>query len=47
MEETMVREALSHYRWNVSEAAKALGLPRQTLQQKMKKFGMKREGKEE
>ena len=47
MEETMVREALSHYRWNVSEAAKALGLPRQTLQQKMKKFGMKREEKEE
>ena len=42
MEEALISEALFHYRWNVSEAAKALGIPRQTLQQKMKKYGMKR-----
>lgn len=45
LEETelgMLRDALHHFHWNVSEAARALGLPRQTLQQKMKKYDLKK-----
>lgn len=40
IERNIISDTLIHYKGNVSESAKALKLPRQTLQQKIKKYGL-------
>lgn len=42
MEQDIIKKSLAYYKWNVSETAKALQLPRQTLQQKMKKYDIRK-----
>lgn len=41
-EREAVRQALERSGWNLSEAARVLGLPRQTLQYRIKRLGLKR-----
>ncbi len=40
LEVITIREALSHHGGNVSQAARALGIGRNTLYAKMRKFGI-------
>jgi len=41
LEKELLRETLLREGWNISKAAASLGIKRQTLQHKMKKFGFK------
>lgn len=41
LEKELLRETLMREGWNITKAASALGIKRQTLQHKMKKFGFK------
>ncbi|MEG1973012.1 MAG: helix-turn-helix domain-containing protein, partial [Oscillospiraceae bacterium] len=41
-EKSIIEDTLNFYDNNVSESAKALSMPRQTLQQKMKKYNFYR-----
>ena len=43
IEKSILIEALESQRWNISKAAELLGLKRQTLQHKIKKFKLKSE----
>jgi arginine utilization regulatory protein len=40
IEISLINEALSNYNGNISKSAEKLGIKRQTLQHKMKKYGM-------
>lgn len=42
VEETLIRSALDKTNWNISKAAKILGLPRQTLQYKLQALHLER-----
>jgi len=44
-EERSLREALEETGWNVSEAARRLGIDRASLHRKMKRYGIRRSGK--
>jgi two-component system, NtrC family, response regulator len=39
-EQETIRRTLEQYRWNISEAAKALGIARNTLYRKIRQFGL-------
>lgn len=41
-ERSMIQDALKRARWNVSEAARTLGMGRATIHRKMKKYGLSR-----
>ena len=41
LEKELLRETLLREGWNITKAADALGIKRQTLQHKMRKFGFK------
>ena len=43
IEKSILIEALESQRWNISKAAELLGLKRQTLQHKIKKFKLESE----
>ena len=43
IEKWATEKALKHTNWNVSQAAQMLGISRDTLYSKMKKFGLQRE----
>ncbi|MFZ5968831.1 MAG: sigma-54 interaction domain-containing protein [Bacillota bacterium] len=45
-EKEKIEEALHRCHWNISHAADALDIPRQTLQYKLKKYGLERNGAE-
>lgn len=42
LEKTLIEEALTEHRWNVTRAADSLGVLRTTLWMKMKKYGFNR-----
>jgi arginine utilization regulatory protein len=43
LEKTLLKEALNRSNGNISQGAKSLGIKRQTLQHKMKKYDLKGE----
>jgi len=43
-EKEMIEDALTASGWNISKASRQLGITRNTLRYRMKKFGLKEEG---
>jgi transcriptional regulator of acetoin/glycerol metabolism len=43
VEKHHIRRVLAEYKWNITQAARALGIDRVTLYNKIKKFGFKEE----
>ena len=44
VERQVVAHALARHRWNISAAARALGVPRHVLAYRIEKYGLERDG---